>query len=80
MATYGRKVRKPLRSLLINLLNKVDDPEVQILRGEGEQRAGTYQHPDERGQYWVTKRNGTIYVDLSIELYDPRQDDEKKGS
>ena len=86
MATYSKKVRKPVRSVLISLLAKVDDPSVQIISGESEMTAGYIERPDEDGIYWETRLNGRTHVHIDLDLYDPRKDETlcfdrpKKGS
>jgi len=86
MATYSKKARKSMRSVLISLLARVDDPNVYILSGESEMTAGYIERPDEYGLYWETRPNGTTHVHIDLDLYDRRQDKRlsfdspKKGS
>ena len=73
MSTYTKKVRKPIRSALIALLAKVDDPKVQIISGEMDVQTDPL---PQWGDCCITyARSGYTDYTLTLRIYDPAADD-----
>ena len=70
MASYTKKVRKPIRSALIRLLARVDDPKVQIMDGQVDIRTDPEPHYGDGG-FITYSRTGVITYTLHLTLFDP---------